>query len=221
MRRHALHIAAALLCFALGMLVTDGYGRLAYALPLSLLCFLLTKTLPRVEIDFHFLTVAAMSLLLWSAGAAVLASYLSEPWYGGCVLTFNDSTDSAEPPDADEPPAGLTVYTCSDAYPSPAALNPIWVGVVDKKAVRKPAPIYPSLPKDVRYDSNEVRSGPTVAVSVLIDESGKVLQAQALSGHPTFRQPAAEAACRARFHPTLINGPPLTVSGILTYKFTR
>lgn len=219
MRRHALHIAAALLCFSLGMLLTDGYGRLAYALPLSLLCFLLTKTLPRVEIDFHFLMVAAMSLILWSAGAVVLVSYFSEPWYGDCVITFtsppDDSTDAATPPSADEPPAGLTVYTCADAYPSPAAVNPMWVGVVDKKVVRKPAPHYPPSAKDVRPVPDEV------AVSVLIDELGKVVQAQALSGHPAFRWPATEAACRARFSPTLINGPPIRVSGILTYKFTR
>lgn len=218
MRRHALHIAAALLCFSLGMLVTDGYGRLAYALPLSLLCFLLTKTLPRVEIDFHFLMVAAVSLLFWSAGAVVLASYFSEPWYGSCVVAFDgppyDSADAAGPPAADAPPAGLTVYTCADAYPPPAAANPLWVGVVDRKAVKKPAPVYPPSAKDARIES-------TVAVSVLIDESGKVVQAQALAGHPAFRWPATEAACRARFHPALINGPPITVSGILTYKFTR
>ncbi len=217
MRRHALHIAAALLCFSLGMLVTDGYGRLAYALPLSLLCFLLTKTLPRVEIDFHFLMVAAMSLLLWSAGAVVLASYFSHPWYGTCLITFDGSdydSTAAGPHAAGEPPSGLTLYTCADAYPSPAAANPLWVGVVDKKAVRKPAPVYPPL-------ANDVRPGSTVAVSVLIDESGKVVQAQALSGHPAFGWPATEAACRARFNPALINGPPIWVSGILTYKFTR
>ena len=218
MRRHALHIAAALLCFSLGMLVTDGYGRLAYALPLSLLCFLLTKTLPRVEIDFHFLMVAAMSLLFWSAGAAVLVSFFSESWHGDCLITFtsspDDSTDAAAPPSADGPPAGLTVYTCADAYPSLVAVNPMWVGVVDKKVVRKPAPHYPPSAQDVRPES-------TVAVSVLVDEFGKVVQAQALAGHPLLRWPATEAACRARFSPTLINGPPLRVSGILTYKFTR
>lgn len=218
MRRHALHIAAALLCFSLGMIAADGYGRLAYALPLSLLCFLLTKTLPRVEIDFHFLTVAAISLLFWSAGAVVLASYFSHPWYGSCLVAFDgsdyDSTVAAETPAAHAQPPGLTVYTCADAYPWPAAVNPLWVGVVDRKAVKKPAPVYPTLPEDVRPES-------TVAVSVLIDESGKVVQAQALSGHPAFRWPAAEAACGARFSPALINGPPIRVSGILTYKFTR
>ncbi|HEV2864025.1 MAG TPA: energy transducer TonB, partial [Pyrinomonadaceae bacterium] len=200
MRRHALHIAAALLCFSLGMLVTDGYGRLAYALPLSLLCFLLTKTLPRVEIDFHFLMVVSMSLLLWSAGVSVIGWYFSEP-FGDCVLTSDSSdfyvgcsTDAAAPKPADKPPTGLTVYTCTDADPSPLSFNPIWVGVVDKKALRKPAPLYSPLAKEVRPAS-------TVAVSVLIDTSGNVLQAQAISGHPLLRQEAAEAACRARFPP--------------------
>jgi protein TonB len=58
-----------------------------------------------------------------------------------------------------------------------------------------------------------------VAVSVLVNESGKVIQAQALSGHALLRQSALDAACRARFHPTYIDGPPLRLSGILTYKF--
>ncbi|HLM55299.1 MAG TPA: energy transducer TonB, partial [Pyrinomonadaceae bacterium] len=145
-------------------------------------------------------------------------SYFSHPWHGGCLITFDgsdyDSTDAAGPRAADGPPAGLTVYTCADAYPSPAAVNPMWVGVMDKKAVSKPAPVYPPSAKDARLES-------TVAVSVLVDESGKVIQAQALSGHSLLRWPATEAACRARFSPPLINGPPIRVSGILTYKSTR
>ncbi|HEV2862690.1 MAG TPA: energy transducer TonB, partial [Pyrinomonadaceae bacterium] len=68
----------------------------------------------------------------------------------------------------------------------------------------------------------EVRPASTVAVSVLIDTSGNVLQAQAISGHPLLRQEAAEAACRARFPPALIDGArPPAFGGILTYESPR
>lgn len=78
MRRHALHIAAALLCFSLGFSAADGYGRLPYALPLSLLCFLMAKALPRVEIDFHFIAAAVVSLTFWAVGAYLLYSYFTQ-----------------------------------------------------------------------------------------------------------------------------------------------
>lgn len=221
MRRHALHVAAALLGFSLGFIAADGHGRLAYALPLSLLCFLLAKALPRVEIDFHFVMVAAGSLLLWTAGAFALAAFFREPTFDSCVLTFPDAPDAvtfvpagdAPPPAAYEPPTGITAYECGVVGASFQQGDAVWAGLVDKKAVVKPPPVYPPLAKAACLKT-------TVAVSVLIDESGRVVTAQAVSGHPLLRQSAVEAACRARFHPTLVNGPPVRVSGILTYNFT-
>lgn len=89
MRRHVLHITAALLAFSVGFLTADSYENLAYALPLSLLAFFLAKVWPRLEIDLHFLMVIAMSLLLWSAGLSAFLSLFSSSG-GSCVLDFSE-----------------------------------------------------------------------------------------------------------------------------------
>ena len=59
----------------------------------------------------------------------------------------------------------------------------------------------------------------TVAVQVLIDVTGKVVSAKAVSGHPLLKAEAVKAALRARFSPTIISGEPIEVSGVITYNF--
>lgn len=223
MRRHSLHIAVALLAFAFGFFFAAPYEHLVYALPLAALVFLSAKVVPALEVDLHFACVVAMSLLLWSAGVVALLTIL--PWYATCVVEFDsegDSTAAGSDDNAhanvseasdDESLSAITAYTCGNGTGSDAsARNPIWAGVINRKALDKPAPLYPPLAKTARLTG-------TVAVSVLVDESGKVTQAQAVSGHALLRQSSMEAACRARFSPTNINGPPIGVSGILTYNF--
>ena len=59
----------------------------------------------------------------------------------------------------------------------------------------------------------------TVAVQVLIDETGKVVSAKALSGHPLLVPESVRAALQARFSPTLIGDTPVKISGVITYNF--
>ena len=58
-----------------------------------------------------------------------------------------------------------------------------------------------------------------VKVSVLISESGRVLSANAVSGHPLLRKAAARAAKKSTFKPTKLNGAPVKVSGLIIYRF--
>lgn len=85
-------------------------------------------------------------------------------------------------------------------------------GVLNGKALNKPEPAYPPIAK-------AVHAGGTVTVQVVVDETGKVTSAQAVSGHPLLQQSAAAAARQARFTPTLVAGRPVKVSGTLTYNF--
>ena len=58
-----------------------------------------------------------------------------------------------------------------------------------------------------------------VDVQVLIDESGNVISAHALTGHPLL-QAAAEAAAKAsKFTPTLKSGVAVKVRGMIIYNF--
>ena len=75
-----------------------------------------------------------------------------------------------------------------------------------------PRPAYPDEAK------KEHASG-QVQVKVLIDETGKVISAEAVFGPESLRKAAVEAARRARFSPARVDGVPAKLSGIITYDF--
>jgi protein TonB len=54
---------------------------------------------------------------------------------------------------------------------------------------------------------------------VLIDTDGTIFSAQPLSGHPFLQVASRNAACGAKFLPTLLSGEPVRVSGIITYNY--
>jgi protein TonB len=58
-----------------------------------------------------------------------------------------------------------------------------------------------------------------VNVQVLIDETGNVISAKAISGNPLLRTAAQQAAARARFSPTMLGDQAVKVSGVITYNF--
>ena len=85
-------------------------------------------------------------------------------------------------------------------------------GVLNGKAISKPMPAYPP-------DAKAKGVQGTVTVRVLIDEQGRVAEAEAVSGQALLREAAVAAARGARFPPTLLSGQPVKVSGVLTYNF--
>ena len=85
-------------------------------------------------------------------------------------------------------------------------------GVITGEAISLPRPAYPLLAKQMRVQG-------TVAVQVLIDESGRVISAKALSGNPSLLHAAQKAALEARFKPTRLSDQPVKVSGVITYNF--
>jgi len=58
-----------------------------------------------------------------------------------------------------------------------------------------------------------------VTIQVLIDETGNVVSAKAMSGPPLLIVESQRAAMQARFSPTMINGQAVKVSGVITYNF--
>lgn len=89
---------------------------------------------------------------------------------------------------------------------------PISGGVLNGKAINLPKPPYPSI-------ARAARAAGTVTVQVTIDESGKVISARAVGGHPLLQQAAVQAAYGARFSPTQLSGQPVKVTGVITYNF--
>jgi protein TonB len=80
------------------------------------------------------------------------------------------------------------------------------------KVVSLPQPPYPPLARQIKVSG-------TVNVQILVDESGRVVTAHAVSGHPFLTKSAEEAAQRARFTPTVLNGQPVKVQGLITYNY--
>lgn len=85
-------------------------------------------------------------------------------------------------------------------------------GVLNGKATSLPKPPYPAA-------ARAVRASGTVAVQVTISESGSVISASAVSGHPLLRAAAVSAARQARFSPTMLSGQPVKVTGVINYNF--
>ena len=84
--------------------------------------------------------------------------------------------------------------------------------VLNSQALFLPKPAYPPMAKQIRVQG-------TVSVQVLIDETGKVISAKAVSGHPLLAAEAVRAATQARFSPTLLGEQPVKVSGVISYNF--
>jgi periplasmic protein TonB len=108
---------------------------------------------------------------------------------------------------SDEPPPPPPAPT-----PPPKPKTVVSGGVLNGKAISKPQPAYPPIAKAARASG-------TVTVQILVDESGRVVSASAVSGHPLLQQAAVSAARNARFSPTLLSGQPVKVSGVITYNF--
>lgn len=96
----------------------------------------------------------------------------------------------------------------------PKKVHKISGGVVNGKALSLPVPVYSSAAKAMGVSG-------IVNVEVTIDESGKVISANAISGHGMLRQSAEKAARDARFKPTLLSNEPVKVTGVIVYNFTR
>jgi len=111
------------------------------------------------------------------------------------------------------PPA--QIVTLPDQPPPPDPPKPpkvISKGPITGLAISLPKPLYSEIAKRARIQG-------AVNVQVLIDESGRVVSAKAVSGHPLLTLEAQKAALQARFSPTKLGDQPVRVSGVITYNF--
>jgi TonB family protein len=106
------------------------------------------------------------------------------------------------------------VVADGDPPPAPRPLmKPVSGGVLNGMALSLPTPSYPEF-------ARRMRTVGLVQVEVVVDESGKVISAKALSGPTALRDVAVQAAYRARFSPTKLSGQPVKIAGTINYNFT-
>lgn len=112
------------------------------------------------------------------------------------IVTSISESPSLPPPPPNPPPVPKTISG----------------GVVNGKAVNLPKPVYPAT-------ARASRASGAVNVQIVIDESGNVISATAVSGNPLLRAAAVAAARSSKFAPTKLSGQPIKVTGIVAYNF--
>ena len=90
---------------------------------------------------------------------------------------------------------------------------PVSGGVVNGRATSLPKPNYSAA-------ARAIKAGGEVKVQVTIDEAGRVIAANAISGHPLLQGDAERAARNARFSPTKLTDVAVKVTGVIIYNFT-
>lgn len=84
--------------------------------------------------------------------------------------------------------------------------------VVNGMAIHLEKPEYPAAAKAVNAEG-------IVNVKVVIDEKGKVVSAESVTGHALLRKSSEIAALKSTFKPGMRDGKPIKFEGIIVYNF--
>lgn len=90
--------------------------------------------------------------------------------------------------------------------------NPPTNSYLNGKATKLVKPAYPAEAKGSKASG-------VINVQVTIDEQGNVIEARAVNGDALLRPAAEEAARNSKFAPTLLQGVPVKIYGIILYNF--
>lgn len=119
---------------------------------------------------------------------------------------------------------GIIIYNYTPSAPKPESTENsdeedsadsskiISGGVLNGRAISLPKPSYP-------LEAKEKKASGTVNVEIIIDEQGNVESATAVSGDSVFYEACEKAAIQAKFTPTLLEGNPVRVRGVIIYNF--
>ncbi len=110
------------------------------------------------------------------------------------------------------PPAVLGSNDSGNAGATSGQSRTLSGGVLNGKAISLAKPTYPAA-------ARAVNASGAVNVQILIDEDGSIFLAVPVTGHPLLRESSRLAACEARFSPTLLEGKPVKVQGVITYNY--
>jgi protein TonB len=120
----------------------------------------------------------------------------------GGVLGATPTAAPPPPPPTPEP----------EPAPAPDKPQPVSTGVLLGNTIRQVQAAYPLLARKAQIQG-------VVEVRVIVNEQGSVVATEALNGHPLLRPSAIEAARQWKFRPTLLNGHPIKVAGVLRFIF--
>lgn len=85
-------------------------------------------------------------------------------------------------------------------------------GVVNGKAIKLVQPPYPD-------EARATRASGRVRVQIVIGETGDVIRVCAVDGAKSLMKASELAASRSKFSPTLLDGKPVRVRGVIIYNY--
>jgi TonB family protein len=127
------------------------------------------------------------------------------------------------------------MYGEPDATKKDGAIPAGIPGGVSPSRIQETAPLNPDQLKELGVEAGKpikaarseypiwlqvTRVSGTVQVQITIDGKGNVIDAIMISGNPSLEDVSLKAARKWKFKPTLLNGAPVSVQGILTFTFT-
>lgn len=98
------------------------------------------------------------------------------------------------------------------APPPPPSSQQNIVDLVEAVAIKKVKPMYPPQARTMRISGK-------VEVRVIISETGRVIDATAISGHSTLRKAAEAAALQWVYKPATRNGLPVKTEAVVPFTF--
>ena len=125
--------------------------------------------------------------------------------------------DTVKPETTSKPDAATKAATSASTQTTQTLINADGsdvtdAGILNDRAIELPKPAYPA-------EAKKVHAGGQVQVKVFVDETGKVISAEATFGPESLRAAAVEAAKRARFKPNVEDGVARKFFGVITYDF--
>lgn len=124
----------------------------------------------------------------------------------------NRNTAPSTPTPVTNRPTNTAPSATPRVSPSPPVNQNVNVGIINSRATSLPKPAYPPLARQMRVSGQ-------VSVSVVVDESGNVLSAKAISGHALLRPAAESAARQSRFNPVKVGNQNVRANGTIVYSF--
>ncbi len=143
----------------------------------------------------------------WNTGPG--SGFSDSPTQPGPTIGSIDGNRTIEAPPKPDPPKPKSTPPPTNVDNKPVRLSST---VLQGKAIERRTPPYPELPRQIKL-------GGEVSVEVIISPEGRVESARAVSGHPMLVKAAVDAARGWRFEPTLLNGLPVRVTGVITFVF--
>jgi TonB family protein len=134
---------------------------------------------------------------------------------GAQTKAFATTPARTKAPDTKTPADASAASLSTDRSDAPPAsgIPAMTIGSLHVIARQKSSPSYPAVARTARIQG-------VVTVRLVINEKGEVESVLGAEGPQPLQGPASAAARKWKFHPTIVDGQPVRVTGFITFNFS-